>query len=70
MKNAVFCDIKTQIEHLRRHIDSQLQSPAGKFYVRVVVFKAVTMKNSVFRDIKAQFLPHKRHMSLLQSPVG
>jgi hypothetical protein len=28
------------------------------------------MKNAVFWDIKSQFVPHRKHMSPLQSPPG
>jgi hypothetical protein len=51
MKNAVFWDIRPQFVPHRRHINSPLQSPASYFYVRIVVFMAVTVKNVVLRDI-------------------
>jgi hypothetical protein len=71
MKNAVLWDIRTQFIPHRRHITSQLQSPAGECYVRFYVFTAVTMKNAVFWDIKPQFVLHRRHItSPLQSPAS
>jgi hypothetical protein len=51
MKNAVFCDIKSQFVLHRRHITSPLQSPAGQCYVRFEFFTAVTMKNAIFWDV-------------------
>jgi hypothetical protein len=51
MKNGVFWDIKTLFVLQRRHITSQLQSPAGECYVRFEVFTVVTMKNGVFWDV-------------------
>jgi hypothetical protein len=43
MKN-VFWDIKTQSIPHRKHVTYPLQNPAFKFYVRIDVFAAVTMK--------------------------
>jgi hypothetical protein len=71
MKNVVFWDIKTQFVPHRRHITSQVQSPASYCYERFEVFTAVTMKNVVFWAIEPQFIPHRKHItSLLQSPAG
>jgi hypothetical protein len=36
--------------------------------VRFEVYTAVTMKNAISWDIKTQFVPHREHMSPLQSP--
>jgi hypothetical protein len=51
MKNAVFWDIKTQFIAQWRHIMSPLQSSAGKYYVRIEVFTAVTMKNAISWEV-------------------
>jgi hypothetical protein len=48
MKNVVFWDIKTQFIPHKKHITSQLQSPASEYYVTFEVFTAVTMKNAAF----------------------
>jgi hypothetical protein len=52
MINAVSWDIKSQFVPERRHITSPLQIPGGSCYVRIEIFKAVTMKNAVSWDIK------------------
>jgi hypothetical protein len=71
MKNAVFCDKRTEFVLHRRHIASALQSPDGQYYVRFEVFTAVTMKKAVFCDIRTEFVPHRRQIaSALQSPAG
>jgi hypothetical protein len=71
MKNVVFWDIKHEFIPHRRHITSQLRSPASQCYVRFDVFTAVTRKNAVFWDIKPQFVPHRRHItSPLQSSAA
>jgi hypothetical protein len=49
MKNAVFCDIKTQFVPHRKHIKTLLQNLAGQCYVRFEVFRAI-LKNTVFWD--------------------
>jgi hypothetical protein len=51
MKNAVFCDLKTQFLPHRKHITSPPQSPAGSCYVRFEVFTAATVKSAVFWDV-------------------
>jgi hypothetical protein len=71
MKNVLFWDIKPQFVLNRKHITSPLQSPASYRYVRLEVFRAVTMKNVVFWDIKTQFVLHRKHItSPLQSPAS
>jgi hypothetical protein len=71
MKNAVFWDIKTQLEPHRKHIKSQLQRLTGYFHLRFEVFTAVTMNNAVFWDIRTQLVPHRKLIkSPLQSPAG
>jgi hypothetical protein len=50
-KNVVFWDIKTQFVPHRKHIPSPLQRPDDKYYVRFLLFTAVTMKNAVFWDV-------------------
>jgi hypothetical protein len=60
MKNAVFCDLRTQFILHRRHITSPLRSPINECYVRFEVFAAVTMKNAFFSDLRNQ---EKHHLS-------
>jgi hypothetical protein len=54
---------KSQFVPHRKHINSPLQSPAGKCYVRSDVFTAVTMKNVIFWDMKTQIVPHRWHIT-------
>jgi hypothetical protein len=48
MKNAVIWDIRTQFVPHKKHVTSQLQNPAGYYYLRFEAFTAVTTKNPVF----------------------
>jgi hypothetical protein len=48
MKNAIFWDIKAQFLPHKKHITSQLHSPANKCYLRLDVYMAMTMKNVAF----------------------